>query len=196
MPSDQVGCGKGAPATLEQFRAALDGPIYSVNVGMARYLLCKLDSMHHTREYKPDLWARDEKDKFVWTIEHVLPQKENISDEWVKMIAGGDRSRAGEIYDRCVDRLGNLTLSGYNSKLSFTTLAKKQELAKDRTFLGHRINIGYRNGLALNSLEFPLNGHSYSLADVPTWADDAINSRTTVIVDRLIELYRFPNEVG
>lgn len=188
--------GRGTPATLEQFRAALNGPIYAANVGMARYLLCKLDSVHHTREYKPDLWARDEKEKFVWTIEHVLPQKENISNEWVQMIADGDRARADEIYDRCVDRLGNLTLSGYNSKLSFASLPKKQELAKDRSFLGHRINIGYRNGLALNALQFPLNGKKYSLADVPRWGEDAIQSRTAVIVDRLIELYRFPGEVG
>lgn len=187
--------GNGAPGTLKQFRAALSGPIYSTNVGMARYLLCKLDAMHHTREYKPDLWARDDKDKFVWTIEHVLPQSERISAEWVEMVADGDRDDAKEIHAEQVDRLGNLTLSGYNSKLAVATLSKKQELAKDKTFLGHRINIGYRNGLALNNLPFEVGKKRFCLADVPRWGAAEIESRTEAMMVRLVQLYRFHGEV-
>lgn len=187
--------GNGAPGTLEQFRTALLGPIYSTNVGMARYLLCKLDAVHHTREYKPDLWARDDKDKFVWTIEHVLPQTERISAEWVEMVAGGDRDKAEDVHAEQVDRLGNLTLSGYNSKLAIASLSKKQELAKDKTFLGHKINIGYRNGLVLNTLPFELGKKQYCLADVPRWGADAVESRTKAMVARLVQLFRFPGEV-
>jgi hypothetical protein len=187
--------GNGAPGTIEQFRAALAGPIYSTNVGMARYLLCKLDAMHHTREYKPDLWARDDKGKFVWTIEHVLPQKEGIPAEWVDMVADGDREMAEEIHSEQVNRLGNLTLSGYNSKLAVASLSKKQELANDRSFLGHRINIGYRNGLALNSLPFEVDGTKHSLADVPRWGAETICARTEAMVSQLVQLYRFPGEV-
>ncbi len=186
--------GKGAPASLEQFRDALKGPIYAVNSGMARYLLCKLDAMYHTREYKPDLWARDEKEKFVWTIEHVLPQKEHISDDWAKMIADGDQKLAEAIHERCVDRLGNLTLSGYNSKLSYAPLSAKQTLGKDKSFLGHKINIGYQNGLALNSLEFAACPGIYSLANVPRWNEDAIDGRTDIMTEILSELYQFPGE--
>ena len=67
------------PASLEQFRAALSGDIYGNNSAMARYVLIQLDQLSHSREYQPDLWARDEKERFVWTIEHVLPQGGQIA---------------------------------------------------------------------------------------------------------------------
>ncbi len=103
--------GKGRPASLERFRSALQGPIYEQNSGMARYLLIQLDLMHHNREYQPDLWARNDKDRFVWTIEHVLPQTEKLPPHWVRMIGGGDAAEAAAVQAECVDRIGNLTLS-------------------------------------------------------------------------------------
>ena len=56
------------PATVEQFKTALSGEIYDNNSAMARYVLIQLDQQSHSREYQPDLWARDEKERFVWTI--------------------------------------------------------------------------------------------------------------------------------
>ena len=50
---------KAKPATLDDFREWLSDTIYINNVGMARYLLWKLDSINHTREYAPDLWQRN-----------------------------------------------------------------------------------------------------------------------------------------
>jgi hypothetical protein len=115
--------GRGQPATLAQLRLALHGPIYE-NTGMARYVLIQLDLMHHTREYQPDLWARDDKGRFVWTIEHVLPQTENLPDAWIEMIGSGDAHKAGEVQEAFVNRLGNLTLSGYNSDLTTSSFEK------------------------------------------------------------------------
>ena len=160
--------GKGRPTSLEQFRAALEGPIYEGNSGMARYLLIQLDQLHQTREYQPNLWNRDDRDRFVWTIEHVLPQTEKLPAHWVEMMASGDAAKAATIQDEQVDRFGNLTLSGYNSDLATTSFEKKQLLAKDRTFLGHKINIGYKNGLALNNLPFESDGSTYSRSEEHT----------------------------
>ena len=56
--------GRGQPASLQELRTALEGPIYE-NTGMARYLLIQLDLMHNTCEYQPELWARDERVR--WT---------------------------------------------------------------------------------------------------------------------------------
>jgi len=111
------------------------------------------------------------------------------------MVAGGDRDKAEDVHAEQVDRLGNLTLSGYNSKLATASLSKKQELAKDKNFLGHKINIGYRNGLVLNTLPFELGKKQYCLADVPRWGADAVESRTKAMVARLVQLFRFPGEV-
>ncbi len=54
-----------------------------------------IDQLSHSREYQPDLWARDEKERFVWTIEHVLPQGDRLPRHWVEMIANGDSGEGG-----------------------------------------------------------------------------------------------------
>ena len=98
------------------------------------------------------------------------------------MIAGGNRQRAADLQDEWVHRLGNLTLSGYNSDLATAAFEKKQKLSKDRSFLGHKINIGYQNGLALNSLEFKIKVGKCSLADAPHWDAKMIEERTKLLI--------------
>ena len=173
------------------FEEALKGPMYSSNSWMTRYLLIKLDETHRSREYAPDFWARNEGDKFVWTVEHVLPQNENISDAWVEMIADGDKKMASNLHEEHVDRLGNLTLSGYNSKLAAAPFRKKQALAENRVFLGHNINIGYLNGLALNKLPFKLGKSQLSLASAPEWTTEMIDARTNRMCELLMAMYKF-----
>lgn len=182
------------PASLQEFKAALAGDIYDNNTWMARYVLIQLDQLHHSREYKPDFWARDEKGRFVWTVEHVLPQAEKLPDHWVKMVAGEDKQKATEVQERWVHRLGNLTLSGYNSDLATASFEKKQKLVKDRSFLGQKINIGYQNGLALNSLPFKTKAGKCSLADAPFWDAEMIEARTKVLVEMIANANLLPGE--
>jgi uncharacterized protein with ParB-like and HNH nuclease domain len=182
------------PASLDDFKTSLGGHIYDDNSTMARYVLIQLDQLHHSREYKPDFWARDEKGRFVWTVEHVLPQAEKLPDHWVKMIAGGDRQQAADLQDEWVHRLGNLTLSGYNSDLAASPFEKKQKLAKDRNVLGHRINIGYQNGLALNTISFKTKAGKFSLADAPRWDVEMIKARTGLLVDMVANVNLLPGE--
>jgi hypothetical protein len=107
------------------------------------------------------------------------------------MIADGDKKRASSLHEEYVDRLGNLTLSGYNSKLATAAFDKKQALAEKRKFLGHEINIGYRNGLALNSLTFSVQKKTLSLATTPTWTCQMIEARTNRICELLLKMYKF-----
>ncbi len=182
------------PATLAQFRAALSGDIYGNNSAMARYVLIQLAQFDHSREYQPDLWARDEKERFIWTIEHVLPQGDKLPQHWIEMIAEGDPDKAAEVQQRCAHLLGNLTLSGYNSDLARSPFEKKQKLAKDRSFLGHKINIGYQNRLFLNSLPFGDDGKTYSLASAPAWNQSMIEARTKTLVDMVVSANLLPGE--
>ena len=182
------------PASLDEFRAALGGDIYDNNSAMARYVLIQLDQLHHSREYKPDFWARDDKGRFVWTVEHVLPQAEKLPSHWVKMVADGDKQQAADVQEKWVHRLGNLTLSGYNSDLATAPFEKKQKLSKDRSFLGHKINIGYQNGLMLNSLKFKTKAGTYSLADAPHWDAQMIEARTKLLVGMIADANLLPGE--
>ena len=183
---------RAEPASLDEFKTALSGNIYESNSGMARYVLIQIDQMLHSREYKPDFWARDDKSRFVWTVEHVLPQAEKLPEHWVKMIAGGNRQKAADLQDEWVHRLGNLTMSGYNSDLATAAFKKKQKLAKDRSFLGHKINIGYENGLVLNSLQFETKDGKSSLADAPHWDAEMIEARTNLFVDLVAKANLLP----
>ena len=182
------------PASLDEFKASLGGDIYDNNSAMARYVLIQLDQLHHSKEYKPDFWARDDKGHFVWTVEHILPQAEKLPDNWVKMIAGGDRQKAADLQDEWGHRLGNLTMSGYNSDLSTAPFDKKQKLSKDRNVLGHKINIGYQNGLFLNSFKFKIKGNKYSLADAPYWNVEMIEVRTKLLVEMIVNANLLPGE--
>jgi uncharacterized protein with ParB-like and HNH nuclease domain len=184
---------RGQFADLLRFESALRGGMYDSNILITRYLLIKVDEAFSTREYAPDLWARNDSNKYVWTVEHVLPQTDRIPDEWVNMLANGDRKTASAIHEKHVDRLGNLTLSGYNSALSAAAFERKQSLAENRRVLGHAINIGYRNGLALNNLEFKVGGQSASLATAPAWTSEMIEARTDQICKLLLEMFKFDN---
>ena len=110
------------------------------------------------------------------------------------MIAAGDPVEASAVQEKYVNRLGNLTLSGYNSDLAISSFEKKQQLAKDRTFLGHKINLGYRNGFALNNLPFVLGDTTLSLATTYTWSAEMIEARTKTMVKLLLEANKLPGE--
>ena len=160
---------------------------------MARYVLIKLDEMAHSREYKPDFWARNDDGKYVWTVEHIFPQGEKIPEYWVDMIANGNSNKAIEIQEKWVHCLGNLTLSGYNSRLSNQSFDRKQSKSEVTT-TGHKIDIGYKNGLFLNKLQFKFNGQYTSLADISTWTSFAIENRNNKMVELICKQYRFDHE--
>ena len=131
-------------ASDASFKERLEGPIYDVNPDMTRYILTVIASPSVTKEMKP-LWERYASGNYVWTIEHIFPQGKNIPDEWVKMVADGDMSKAIEVQEKQVHTLGNLTITGYNSKLSNMPFVTK----RDRKDV-YGANVGYRNGLNLN----------------------------------------------
>lgn len=182
--------GRGKPSSLESLKSFLSDNIFASNEGMARYLLAKLDETSHSREYKPDLWARNEKGLFIWTVEHVFPQGKNIPKEWIEMIGNGDKDRAEEIQETLVHCFGNLTLSGYNSKLSNSSFSKKQSRSEANIF-GNKIKIGYQNGMAINAIEFQSKDKSYNLADAPEWNKEMIEARNKVMVDMILKLFAF-----
>lgn len=191
--SNIVLSGKGEPSTIEEFTKSLGHNLFEYNDGMARYALARLDEESHSREYAPDLWARNEKGLFVWTVEHIFPQGRNIPADWVKLIADGDEEEAENIQSEWVHCLGNLTLSGYNSKLSNHSFTKKQGKAVANVF-GNKIQIGYKNGLALNNIEFQAGNKVTSLADTNEWMQEHIEARNNVMVSMLVKLFKFDNE--
>ncbi len=186
--------GKEKPSIISDLKKRLKDNLFYSNSGMARFALSKLDEISHSKEYKPDLWARNEKGFLVWTVEHIFPQGEKIPQCWVDMIADGDKEKAKEIHEKWVHCLGNLTLSGYNSKLSNACFEDKQNLHVDKKFLGHKINIGYKNGLSLNNLTFSVNNKLSNLAEIDKWTETSIMERNDKMVDVLLKIFAFNEE--
>ncbi|MCC7117727.1 MAG: DUF262 domain-containing protein [Anaerolineales bacterium] len=191
--SDVVLTGKGQPSTIDSLEESLADNLFENNEGMARYALARLNETSNSKEYAPNLWARNEKGLYVWTVEHVFPQGRNIPADWVDMTANGDKEEAKKIQGEWVHCLGNLTLSGYNSKLSNQSFSKKQQKSVVNVF-GNKIHIGYKNGLALNNIEFSTNGNVHSLATVKEWTQEHIEARNKTLVAMLIKLFKFDNE--
>lgn len=191
--SQSILSGKGQPAKVDALREKLLDNLFDNNEYMARYALIKLDEANHSNEYAPNLWERNEKGLYVWTVEHVFPQGKNIPAEWIKMIGKGNKEMAEKIQGECVHSLGNLTLSGYNSKLSDFSFARKQEKT-EVNILGRPLQIGYKNGLTLNNIEYSVDDRKYSLATAKEWTKEHIEARNKAMVDMLVKLFKFENE--
>lgn len=160
-------------ANDENFKIKLEGAIYEENAGVTRFLLCSLAEQEMTNENRVDLWRYEGKN-FVWTIEHIFPQGENIPESWVKMIADGNQEKAKVIQLTHVHKLGNLTISGYNAALGNRSFEEK----RDRTDHAGR-PIGYQNGLQLNA----------ELSTAEAWSVEQIDARTTTLVDKVMNRF-------
>ena len=69
--------------------------------------------------------SRESTDTSNYSIEHIMPQNENLSAEWHNML-GADWAT---IQRQWLHRLGNLTLTGYNSKYSDRPFAEKKTIS-------------------------------------------------------------------
>lgn len=163
----------GESASDEQFEKSLKGPIYEDNKAVCRFVLCALEESRMTVETRVNLWALKGK-QYVWTIEHIFPQGENIPDTWVQMIANGDAALAEQHRQTYAHCLGNLTISGYNSALGNKSFAEKQSRLDSQ---GRKV--GYNNGLHLNQ----------ALANETSWTVDKLKARTDLLVQEVLQKY-------
>ena len=162
-------------ASSEKFKENLEGPMYERNKEATRFILCALAQEAMTKETEKDLWQRGDGNHFVWTIEHIFPQGENIPQSWIDMIAEGDEEEAKMIQQSHVHKFGNLTITGYNSTLGNKSFLEKRD----------RVNkqgnpIGYNNGLNLNK----------DMAKAKTWGANEIDQRTKKLVDQAMGLFQ------
>lgn len=99
--------------TDAEFREALETrDIYDMRTCF--YLLDRLEN-----------FSKERIDTSSFTIEHVMPQNEDLRPEWRTML-GDDWQVVQETW---LHRLGNLTLTGYNSTYSDRPFVEKQKIA-------------------------------------------------------------------
>ena len=157
------------------FEERLRGNLYKENVDATRYLLCSLAEKTMTDESNNTLWDRYGSGNYIWTIEHIFPEGENIPQDWVDMIANGNKSKAQEYLYEYTHKLGNLTMTGYNSALSNYSFEKKRDrVDKQGNY------IGYKNYLSINA----------DIANKDKWTIEDIKNRTDKLVKQLLEIFK------
>ena len=103
-----------------------------------------------------------------YTIEHIMPQNPNLSQEWQDML--GENWR--DIQNKYLHTLGNLTLTGYNSELS------------DRSFSEKKIIEGGFD-------DSPIRLNNF-LRHVEKWDEENIQIRAHELADKAKEVWKYP----
>ncbi len=89
------------------------------------------------------------------------------------MIADGNAELAKKYHMEYVHKLGNLTVTRYNSALSNFPFEKKRDRQKDGLY------VGYKNGLDINK----------DIASKEKWTIQDIIDRTDKLAAELLEVY-------
>jgi len=103
-----------------------------------------------------------------YTIEHIMPQNENLNDEW-KASLGMDWE---EVHNKYLNTIGNLTLTAYNSEMSDKSFTEKMNM---------------KGGFKKSALR--INGSLVTLND---WNEKAIIDRANVMAEKASEIWSFP----
>lgn len=134
-------------------------PFYTKSKGITKYTLKKLENFGHEKEPT---------NTDPYTIEHIMPQKEDLSDEWKKEL-GPDWKRIQEDY---LHTIGNLTLTGYNQKLSYLPFQTKRDM---------------ENGFKDSSIR--LNKY---IANLKTWDENQIIRRASELRKKAQKIWIYP----
>ena len=103
-----------------------------------------------------------------YTVEHILPQNENLSEEWQQALGPNWRT----VQERWLHTLGNLTLTGYNAEYSDRSFEEKRDMVG-----------GFR--------ESPLRVNQ-GLGQSETWDEEAIRKRADRLADQAIRIWCAP----
>ncbi len=104
-----------------------------------------------------------------YTIEHILPQNENLSKPWQEAL-GLEWQRIQETW---VHTLGNLTLTGYNSEYSDRPFPEKRDMHGGFKESPLRLNEG--------------------LGQVEIWNETAIQTRAERLAERAVMVWKAPH---
>ncbi len=104
-----------------------------------------------------------------YTIEHILPQNENLSSKW-REVLGSDWQRVQATW---LHTLGNLTLTGYNAEYSDRPFADKRDM---------------RGGFRESPLRL-----NHGLGELESWNEAAIQERAKRLADVATKVWVLPS---
>lgn len=135
--------------------------------GMRRtvhYLLDRLEN-HDTKE---------QSDTSSYTVEHVLPQNERLSAQWREML-GVDWQKVQQAW---VNRLGNLTLTAYNSTYSDRPFDEKKTIKGGFNESAVRLNKSIRDATKWTAAEIEPRGDALADRALKIWKPLVVSEAT------------------
>lgn len=141
------------PENEEFERALLEGDLYHKRV-------CK-----HVLEGLENRDSKEQSDTSSYSIEHIMPQNEKLSESWRIMLGEGWKG----VRQTWLHRLGNLTLTGYNSTYSDKPFKEKQAI---------------ENGFRQSSVRL-----NQDVRDEPVWTATEMNARGARLAERALAVW-------
>lgn len=141
------------PGDGEFERALLEGDVYHKRVCF--HLLDGIENRD----------SKEQSNTSAYSIEHVLPQNEKLPEAWRTMLGPDWR----QIQQTWLHRLGNLTLTGYNSTYSDKSLHEKQSIPKGFKESSVRLNLDVRDAKTWTHEEIRLRGERLAQRALAIW---------------------------
>lgn len=174
-------------ANDEEFKSSLRGDIYEISKTTTRIILSNIESSngnYFNKQNRNNLNDRDNKGNYIWTLEHIMPQSENLSDSWKDFISEGVELTEEKILQRHrenVHKIGNLTLTGYNSEMSNKDFIEKLNYKDQKT----AEYVGLKTPLFINESIFKNSTNN----EDAKWTISDIENRTKYISGLVIKQY-------
>lgn len=164
--------------------------IYDKSKDTTRFILIELEREYgnYFNKSNPDTLEdyiqtnKTKKSKLRWTIEHILPQGDNLPDHWKFSLNEDNPEAAKSIQEEYVHKIGNLTLTPYNAEMGQKSFSEK------RSQVDNGKNVGLKIDLFLNRSILDLH-EDWEIKK--TWSINDINRRSNILADRIIELFKF-----
>jgi len=147
-------------------------------------------------KYLLDRLENDSKEQIntsSFSIEHIMPQNENLNDDWQTMLGPGWK----EIKELWLHRLGNVTLTGYNSEYQDRSFADKKTIANGFNDSPLRLNKYIREQQAWTPVEMEKRGKHLATKAISIWPSLVVDIevvKKSELEDRKIQAARFSVE--
>lgn len=178
---------KSIAAPDEFFRQSLSDSVYTTSKRTTRFVLVELErknSKFFTKQNPENLESVNSSGAYIWTLEHILPQSAEGNKLWrTELIESGvnedDLSSKLEEYTH---KIGNLTLTGYNSEMSSKSFKDKRDYREKESLS----EVGLKTKLWLNE-SIPNNNESIDQKE--SWTLEDIDRRTDFLVNEILSMY-------
>lgn len=159
---NKQGSGK-VPTNEELVNSLKNNDWYNINTSYRSYIFERLENYNHIESLSIYEGLKNND----YSIEHIMPQK--LSINWKEMLGSNYKL----VYDNYLNSLGNLTITGYNSKYSNKSFEEKQNMKK-----------GFKDShfIVLNKLP----------AKKQNWTETEIIERTNQLIDFAMKIWEFP----